>query len=203
MASDASFPQKKETRVPMPIFKYFAVVGSACLYSCLFPTPTSATAICDSTGRCMKAPSTHLDWTKSRLRRSFALRAMSRLRTASRRCLHSSFPTKICAGNVTPPLRQSFGSRREALRKDCAWCGMRKTRHFASERQVREGNIGHSNSEWTTLRPLSRQPQCPPYPDELTSSGQPVTSVRANRQHRAAAGTVIPSGARQRGNYRR
>jgi hypothetical protein len=31
MASDASFVQKKEARVPMPIFKYFAVVGSALL----------------------------------------------------------------------------------------------------------------------------------------------------------------------------
>jgi hypothetical protein len=29
MASDASFFQKKEARISMPIFKYFAVVGSA------------------------------------------------------------------------------------------------------------------------------------------------------------------------------
>jgi hypothetical protein len=31
IASDASFFQKKEPRIPMPIFKYFAVVGSALL----------------------------------------------------------------------------------------------------------------------------------------------------------------------------
>jgi hypothetical protein len=33
-------------------------------------------------------------------------------------------------------------------------------REASQERQVRKGNIGHSNSERTTLRPLSRQPQC-------------------------------------------
>jgi hypothetical protein len=31
MAGDASFSQKKEARVPMPVFKYFTVVGSALL----------------------------------------------------------------------------------------------------------------------------------------------------------------------------
>jgi hypothetical protein len=31
IASDTSFFQKKEPRIPMPIFKYFAVVGSALL----------------------------------------------------------------------------------------------------------------------------------------------------------------------------
>jgi hypothetical protein len=31
MASGAAFFQKKEARIPMPIFKYFAVVGSALL----------------------------------------------------------------------------------------------------------------------------------------------------------------------------
>jgi hypothetical protein len=31
IASDASFFQNKEPRIPMPIFKYFAVVGSALL----------------------------------------------------------------------------------------------------------------------------------------------------------------------------
>jgi hypothetical protein len=64
-------------------------------------------------------------------------------------------PNKVSAGNVTPPLLQSFGSYPKALRKDGALCAMRKA--FACQGQVGKGK--QSAPDAATRSPRWVQPR--------------------------------------------
>ena len=78
--SAPSFQEKGEACVPMPISKYFTVVGSALLVLLFISNAylTDDEAICGSTDRCTAARFMRLAWRRPGRRRNFALPAMSR-----------------------------------------------------------------------------------------------------------------------------